>query len=165
MAAMEVFRTLTISLFRCIEQYPPLVWRGKKIHSALKPRYGTARIRNSEGRYKWSCCNIKFHPREKLKWCHGLKLIIVRRSSQVDARRYQKNIDKWNYALCIYDALSHMLRMSSPENAFSSLCWNWSCMVAEVLQEGKKEKWPAMIMECIDKREVRITVERQESPI
>jgi len=39
-------------------------------------------------------------------------------------------------------------------------------MVAEVLQEGKKkEKWPAMIMECIDKREVRITVERQESPI
>jgi len=33
-----------------------------------------------------------------------------------------KKIDKWNYALCIYDALNHMLRMSSPENAFSSLC-------------------------------------------
>jgi len=29
----------------------------------------------------------------------------------------------------------------------------------------KKEKWPVMIMECTDKREVRITVERQESPI
>ena len=50
--------------------------------------------------------------------------------------------------------------MPSAHYAETDLAW-----LLRSCKKEKKEKWPAMIMECIDKREVRITVERQESPI